>query len=199
MANLSSNFDEIIQADGLDNYYQDIDYKELSTELQDQIDSLNLTALLQDQLEAEDLDISMTRFLINRISKLKITDPIVSIMKNFEKFHSLLPELIRYLSQIEDSIDDQMRHRIGTFLLKILDNSLVGQLEFHKMQIMSLFADSNRWIDGDTLAKYNGSSEEDWYQGMFLLALGKAGKNSLLRPTATTPGCGLAKPYQFVA
>lgn len=178
---LVSEFDAIIDGLGLVNPYDLIDYWDLSPEYQEQIDSLNLENLLYEQLKKDEIDIPTTKFLINRLGQLQNTEPINEILKSIDDLHPVLPEIIRYLSDIEDCLTPEKRIEIGALLLEKLQDSILSNLEFNKMQIMSIFAKSNKWGNSERLARFYSFESDAFFRRKVLLALGKSGQDFWLR------------------
>ena len=139
---------------GLQNPYDPIDYDDLSPEMQAKINGLNLDSLLNEQLEKDEIDISMTKFLINRLGQLKRTDPLDRLLESVDNLHPVLSEIIRYLAEVGEALTPEKRQGIGSFLLGKLQDSVVSNLEFNRMQIMSIFAGTNKWGNSERLARY---------------------------------------------
>lgn len=178
---LAEGFDEIVDNLGLDNPYEPIDYDTLPPEIQEHIDGLNLEGLLEKQLEAEEIDISMTRFLINRLGQLRRIAPLRRLLTETDKLYPVFTEVIRYLARLTDAITPDSRAKIGKFLLDKLKGSVISHLEFHRMQIMSLFAGSNKWGNTDKLAGFYNVASDNWFHRTLLIAIGRAEQHYWLR------------------
>ncbi len=178
---LAEDFGKILGKLGLDNPYESIDYDKLPTEFQEQIYGLNLEGLLEKQLEAEAIDISTTRFLLNRLGQLKRTAPLWKLIRETDKLYPVFTEVIRYLARLTDSISSDSRIKIGEYLLDQLKDSIISHLEFHRMQIMSLFAGSNKWGNAHKLPGFYSVASDNWFRRTSLLAIGKAGQHYWLR------------------
>ena len=178
---LAEGFDEIVESLGLDNPYEPIDYDTLPREIQEQIKGLNLKGLLDKQLEAEEIDISMTKFLINRLGQFRQKAPLRRLLTETDKLYPVFAEVIRYLARLTEDIKPNSRVKIGKFLLDKLKDSVIGHLEFHRMQIMSLFAGSNKWGNADKLAGLYNVASDNWFRRTLLIAIGKAEQYYWLR------------------
>ncbi|HKZ82866.1 MAG TPA: RNA-directed DNA polymerase [Anaerolineae bacterium] len=178
---LAAGFDEIIDALGLNNPYEMIDYDLLSPDVKAQIDGLNLEGLLDKQMEADDIDISMTKFLINRLGQLQRLAPLRKLIIETDKLYPVFPEVIRYLARLVDIIEPDRRVKIGKYLLDRLKSSVISHLEFHRMQIMSLFAGSNKWGNADKLAGYYNVASDNWFRRTLLIAIGRSEQHYWLR------------------
>jgi hypothetical protein len=178
---LLDGFEGILQELGIDNPYEDIDYFQLAPEIRQKIDGLNLESLLHQQLGRDEIDIPMTRFLINRLGQIKRSEPLDALLAAIDNLHPVLPEIIRYVAEIGGGLSESRRQHIGDLLLSKLTDSVLGNLDFNKMQIMALFAGSNQWGNAENLAGYYGAGSGSFFQRTLLLALGKNGQDYWLR------------------
>ena len=178
---LASKFRDILEDLGLDNPYESFDIDDLSPEEKERIKRLNLDDLLDEQVSKEDFDIPMAKFLINRLGQLKHTKALGKLLKNIDNLHPVLAEIIRYIAEIGEGIKPNERERVGSILLDKLQDSVLSNLEFNRMQIMSLFAGSSGWGNADRLAKYYGFESSSFFRRAVILAIGKAGHDWWLR------------------
>lgn len=178
---LDSRFEEIINELGLDRPYEEIDYDSLSPDIQKQVDELNLENLLDNQLNSDQIDISMVKFLINRLSQLKNVNILRRLLHNTDKLYPVFPEIVLYLIRVADDIPVNSRHRVGKFLLNKLSDSVVGHLEFHRMLIMYLFSDSNKWGNQEQLPQLYKNSSDSWFRSTLFQAIGKSSQHYWLR------------------
>jgi len=178
---LVTGFDSIIAKLGIENPYESIDYTALPLEIQTKIDGLNLESLLYQQLAKDEIDISTTKFLINRLGQMKRIEPLDKILESIENLHPVLAEIIRYLAEIGEGLTPDKRQEIGSFLLGKLQDSVVSNPEFNKMQIMSLFAETNNWGNTERLARFYNFESDAFFRRTVILALGKSGQDFWLR------------------
>lgn len=178
---LSSRFREILSDLGLDDPYESFNMDDLSDDQKKSLQSLNLEALLNEQISKEEFDIPLTKFLINRIGRLKYTNALRKLMNNIDSLHPVLPEIIRYVAEIGEGLSPSTRERVGDHLLKKLEDSVLSNLEFNRMQIMSLFAGSNSWGNSEKFAKYFNTESGAFFRRTVLLAIGKAGHDWWIR------------------
>ena len=99
---LSESFGDIISELGLDNPYEPIDYDGLVPEIRAQIDGLNLEGMLEQQLNSEEIDISLTKFLINRMGQLRRTNHLWQLLNETDKLFPVFAEVIQYLAYLTD-------------------------------------------------------------------------------------------------
>ncbi len=178
---LAESFSEILEKLGIDNPYDEIDFDSLPPEYQEYIGGLNLEGLLEKQLTSDEIDIPMTRFLINRLGQLGRSSMLSRVLSETDKLYPVFTEVIRYAARLTDSLAPNAREAIGTYLLDKLNGALISHLEFHRMQIVSLFAGSNKWGNGDKLAGYYNVASDSWFRRALIVALGRAGQSYWLR------------------
>jgi hypothetical protein len=185
LQSLSEGLDEIFDGIGILNPYAiDLDIEMFDDELKDRVASFNLVGLLKTQVCSDQIDIPMTRFLINRLAwfvQPNSSDVLMTLLNNIDKLYPVLPEVIRYLTVYEPLLSDDTAREIGKFLLNKLDNSVISQLEYHKMMIATLFVSSHRWGNINRLIQQYKNSADHFSRRTFLLALGVANQFSWLR------------------
>jgi hypothetical protein len=178
---LSNEFRSIMSRIGLEDPYEVIDFDQLPEEIQKKIEGLNLLELFRETILVSEYDISMARFIINRWAWQRNLEPLELILSKLDHLYPNFSEIIRYFSNIGSVLDINGRNRIGETLLNKLDGSVVGQLEFHRMLIMGLFAGSNKWGCADKLPGYYFTARDNWLKRNIQMALGKCGKDYWFR------------------
>ncbi len=171
---LAENFETILKILGLDDPYKTIDYNSLPEEIKRQIDGLNLGSLLYQQINSEEIDLSMTKFLLNRLGQTKQLKPLKIALKKTEKLYPVFSEVIQYILNVSDVLSEEQYKKIGIFLLKLLSNSVVSHLPYHRMRILSLFAGCEKWGNIDEIHNLYDTEKDEWAKRCIILALGKA-------------------------
>jgi Reverse transcriptase (RNA-dependent DNA polymerase) len=178
---LATGFRSILSKLNVDDPYDLVEFSNLPSNIQEQINGLNLEGLLDKQLIAAEIDIPMTRFLINRLGWLKRTSALSKLLNDTDKLYPVFSEVIRYLAQIIDNLSQDSREKVGALLLGQLGGSVVSHLEFHRMMIVGLFAGSSKWGNSEKLAGYYNLASDNWFRRTLVLALGKAHQDFWLR------------------
>lgn len=178
---LYNSFNDILDMLGLDNPYEIVDYDSLEPDVQKQIDELNLEQLLDLQLNAAEIDISLTKFLINRFKQLQNTDVLWKLLTETEKLYPVFPEIVEYLSAIATRLTPEEAEEIGEFILDKLNGSVVSHLNYHRALIMSLFAEENTWKNASRFSALYNSSADSWFRSSTLLAIGRANQDHWIR------------------
>lgn len=178
---LNENFSTLLRRIGVDDPYQIIELDDLPDGLLSQINELNLTGLLSDELSKNEPELQKVKFLLSRLSWIKNIDIVDLLLFNLDKIHPLLDMITKYLATVGDLLDEKKRHEIGSKLLGKIDYSVLCQLEYHKMLLLSLFAGSKLWGNEEKLQKYYTSATSDLTRRTLLLALGKSHQDFAFR------------------
>jgi hypothetical protein len=178
---LDESFNDIIEALGFEDPYKPIDYFELPIEIRSKVDGLNLGNILSNQLENDEIDIPLTKFLLNHLGQLRQEDTIELILENLDKLYPVITEVVRYFSNVGVTISQEERESIGRRLIEKLDGTVVSILEFNRMQILSLFAGSNSWGNSENFPRLFESERSIWVKRALILALGKSEQDHWFR------------------
>ena len=178
---LADGFEDLVSQLDLDSPYEDIDYDDLPEEVQGEIDGLNLEGLLDEQLERDDVDISMCKFLLNRLGQLNRTDPLTDVLSETEKLYPVFAEIIRYVGRVRESLSPGERRCVGKRLMGLLQGSIVSHLEFHRALTLMVFADSGDWGCRDMIAPLYDTYGDQWSRRSAVLALGRYGQDFWFR------------------
>lgn len=172
---LAAGIDPIFSQIGLDDPYGVIRHEVLHGDIQEKLDGLNLDVFLENQLNKEEIDISMTKYIINRSRQIRNKKLLAKILSNIDELHPVLAEVIEYFREIKNRITENERKEIGNLLLDKLEDSYISNLEYNRSQIISLFANSSQWGNPENLSKYYGINRDDdgWFNRELILALGR--------------------------
>lgn len=177
---LTEQFSEFLQAAGIVDRYDDIEYEDLDPDYQALIDSLNLLDLLHQELNKTEIDQGMTRFLLRRLGQLDVSECVDDILGHIEKVFTVFPDVIQYFGRLR-SIENGERVAIGERILSLTNESSVSQLEFHKCWLFSLFSESTEWGNSEKLASLYSDVQDNFSKRKLALALGKSGQDYWFR------------------
>lgn len=172
---LSDKFLEILQEMGIEDPYGEINYDLLPTEIQQQIDNLNLEAILQEQIDSESVDAKVIGFTLRRMTQLKNADALDLVLENIDKLYIAFKHILVYINELE--LNDQQKGIVSEKLFRILDNSIVGHLEYHRLWIFKTFSNGEGWNVANLAACYN-EYFDDFSRRKIILALGQANQQS---------------------
>ena len=158
---------------GLDSY-RSIDYDHLSEGQKQAVDSLNLWELLRTQLESESsLDVPLTRFVLRRITQLGLQDNQALLLSDLSRLYPVFPQLVEALA-VQHPASQAERHRLGSQLLTLFDDPVVGHLKYHRAWILSVFADPS-WDQTNSLIGLYQQYPDQLTRPALIGALGAAG------------------------
>ena len=177
---LASRFQAILLELDLQDPYEDIDYDDLDVEQQQAIDKLNLAEILQEQLKLEEIDVPVVRFLLRRLGQLNDFSGLESTLKNIDPLYPAFPELISALKRLR-SLTPGRKMKIGSKSIALLDNPVVSHLEFHRLWLLSLFADDGGWGDYRQFVPIYPRFSDPMSQRQIILALGRGNQNQWFR------------------
>ena len=174
-ASLSEKFREILINIGIEDWYEEIEYDDLDEEYKKQIDSLNLMEILEEEIgKGDDLDLSLTRFVLRRLGQINEGHAVTQVLKNIELLYPVFKDVICYISQIR-RLDSNLRHRIGGYLIKLLNGkSVVGLLEYHRSWAFSIFTHNTEWDNEREFLKLYNSNSDEFSRRELILAMGRA-------------------------
>ena len=177
---LSASFAELVDQLSLGTPYEDIDYDDLDDEQKANVDALNLEGLLIEQLGCEDIDIQVTRFVLRRLSQLQNPAGVDKVLTSIDKLYHVFTDVIGYLGSLKKLGKDDRRDT-GKKILKLLDDSIVSHLEYHRMHLLNLFATDAEWDNIQELTALLSEFADYFTRRKLILALGKSGQNYWFR------------------
>ena len=171
---LTARFHELLEAAGIeDDYFADLDYDDLRTEIQEQLDELNLVAICGEQLESKHPNPVILRILLHRLAQLNLDDVVDDLLVHLDSLGHVMDSVVRYLAALRDLPEGQ-RHGIGQRVISALDLPSTGAYE--RFCLLSLFTggteyDQENQFESLFLRFPDGPSQRE-----LILALGRAGK-----------------------
>ncbi|MCY4597138.1 MAG: RNA-directed DNA polymerase [Bryobacterales bacterium] len=174
LRSMSEKFDELIESIGLNDPYGEIDYEGLDEANREIVDSMNLRSLLDEQIDSnKEIDIPLTRFLLRRLAQIGDSSAIDSLLENLNICHPVFPDIIKYIGHFS-SCGKRFRVSTGKKLLSVYDDSIVGELEYHKLWCLHLFSVSKSWHQRDRLFQLYAGSRDTLSRRELILAMGQA-------------------------
>ncbi|TSA27633.1 RNA-directed DNA polymerase [bacterium] len=170
---LHEKFDDLIEVLDLDDPYDYIDYDDLTEEQQDIIDSLNLQEILRNEITESEPDLPVVRFILRRLTQLRDDSFLDEILDNIDSLHPAFPDIIKYIAVFAD-LDESRRHQIGDKLLHLFENSIVSELDYHKLWCLYPFSETSLWNQSDKFLILYNKSVDDISKRKLILALGRS-------------------------
>lgn len=170
---LSERFQAILQELGIDNFYEDIEYDELDSDTQAKIDGLNLAGILEEQISGDgEMDLSLTRFVLRRLRQLDDSECVDLVMRSMPRLYPVFTDAIGYLRAMR-SLDAASRKEIGDRLIRMLRDTILGHLEYHRCWVFDIFTKDREWDNEGVFADLHGSYPDEFSRRKLTLALGR--------------------------
>jgi len=172
---LTSRFHHLMIEAGLnDDYHAGRDYDDLSPEVQEQIDGMNLVALFNEQVGTERSDPVIMRILLHRMAQLNIDDIVDDLLANLESLTHVMDSVVNYLAALR-RLDEQRRYSIGKRVLDSLALPTMGTYE--RFCLISLFTKNSEFNQGGLFESLLTRFPEPAIRRELVLALGRAGQS----------------------
>jgi hypothetical protein len=169
---LSGRFHEIVVRLGLDDPYQELDYKDFPEEIQVDIDGLNLEQMVREQLQANEIDVSMFRFLLKRLGQINRQIESDELFDSIGKCYHLVPTVVTYLKDLE--AHGTSLNCYADNVVDLLTNTSSCQLPFNRMWWLSLPAENKVDISVQKLMEMNRGNQDLAVKRKLILSLGKS-------------------------
>ena len=174
---LGSGFNHLIFELGLTDPYETINYDSLTEEQKNLVNSLNLVQLFKNQVTGnEEPDLNLVRFILRRMAQLGDTSITDDVLENLDVLHPAFPDIIKYFKRLTNLSADE-RSRIGARILHLLEDSIISELDYHRMWALDLFADSTEWNNQDQFFKLLASARDTLSKRQIILAMGRASQH----------------------
>lgn len=155
-------------------FYSEINYEDLTPEQQQIVDQLNLWQILRAQFVREGgIDVPLTRFVLSRIAQLRLEDTEDLLLSDVEKLYPVFPHAIKAVAAQAPHLSVPRRQELGERLLALLEHPVIGQLEYHRHWILSVFSDPS-WNQVDALTQIYERYSDSLTRTPVMEALGAA-------------------------
>ncbi len=177
---LSKILEEIFDEMGLD-FYDEIDWDDLTEEQQKEISELNLREILSEQVEKKEINIQLTRFVVRRLTQLSSEEALDIILNNIENLYPIIPDVIKYILSLKN-LHEKEKLKVGKHLINLLDNSsIVSHLEFHRMWLLKIFTEDMLFNNEDQFVKLISDYNDNFTKRKLILALGNFDQDEWFR------------------
>lgn len=148
-SSLIEKFDEISLVLGLSDPYELINVDDLDEAQMEMIESLNLLDMFYEEIEKEEhIDLTMIRSLLRRLGQINENDIIKKVFEYIDDLHPIFPEVIRYFLNLRDLSFEQKKY-ISSRILSLLYDSIISELDYHRMWALSLFTHRGWDLNGN--------------------------------------------------
>ncbi|MDQ6771216.1 MAG: RNA-directed DNA polymerase [Gemmatimonadota bacterium] len=171
---LRERFREFIEQLGLPSEYEELGATVLTDEQTELLDSLNLSSMLQNELaRGGQLELKIVRFVLNRMAQLGREDIVDDVLDNVDRLFPVFDNVIRYIKSLS-GLTARRRREIGRRVLGLTKNSIVGELEYHRMWAMELFVESDEWNSKDRFQTVLARYPDHFTRRNAILAMGRS-------------------------
>lgn len=171
---LRDGFERIIAELELSDRYETINYDDLTLAQQELVDSLNLVELFQAEIEVDgEPDLALIRFILRRMAQLGDPSIVDDVLDNLDILHPAFPDIVQYLRKLP-SLTDEERSRIGAKIIDLLKDSIISELDYHRMWALDLFAHSTEWNNQDKFYELLVSARDTLSKRQLILAMGRS-------------------------
>lgn len=171
---LHDKFDFLVAELGFENPYEYIEYDDLTEEQKELLDSLNLQDLLSEQIHGDmEIDVPLVRFLLLRLAQIGDSSAVGDLLNNLDTLHPVFPDIIRYIERLA-CFEEGFGSSIGKRLLDVYEDSIVSELEYHKLWCLHLFSDSSKCGQHDRFFRLYSKAGDNPSRRKLILAMGQA-------------------------
>jgi len=170
---LSDRFEALCYELGLTDWYDEIEYDELTTDQKNLVDSLNLVELFEEEASKDDPDFGVIRFVLSRMGQLGDDALVDEALNRLDSLYPAFPSIIEYLRNLR-GLSSTRSKEIGAKVLDLLENSLISELDYHRMWALDLFTHSTQWDNEDKFFRLLGGARDQLSRRKLILAMGRA-------------------------
>jgi len=172
-ARLSDEFERIVEEIGLDDPYGPIVYDDLTQELKNRVDGLNLLGILEEQIGLDVNANTLTiRFLLRRFAQLNEGDALDMLLEAPRVLYLVLHAFSDYVGAISK---DRDAPEVGKKILSLLVDDVLGHLEFNRAWLLHPFSTSAGLNCATEIQRLLQSNPLQLERRELLLALGNHG------------------------
>lgn len=174
MISLSDKYQMLLKDLGMDDRYEPIDYSDLKEPQQLQIDAMNLVELLRELVTSEaQLDLTLTKFVLRRLTQLRDDNAIDLVLGNITRLYPVFKDCLAYIKSMQDApaVDT---HEIGKRVIEMINNDIIGHLEYHRAWILSLFTENSEWNNNEQFIPLYSKYSDSFTRRELTLALGRS-------------------------
>ena len=177
---LTRSFEAIVFDLGLEHFSEAITWQSLTEEQKVEVTNLNLAGLLDEQIGQEEIDISLTRFVLKRLAQLSNSEALDGVLGNLDKLYPVFSDVVRYIHSLRE-MSQQEKAQTGSRLIAALKESVVSHLEFHRMWLLTLFSADPDYNNQEQFVSICSQWPDHITQREAILALGRSRKDTWFR------------------
>ncbi len=94
-------------------------------------------------------------------------------VSNIDKLYTVFKSIFIYINDLE-VLSAESKSEYGRRILNLLDNSIVGHLEYHLDWVFDLFASDKEWNNKSEYVRLYNKFQDEFSRRQLILALGKS-------------------------
>jgi hypothetical protein len=179
---LSSEFDGLLAELGIEtSFYESISLEDLDPEQRERLRTLNLLEILHEQIDTGDgFSQPIVRFVMWRLRQLGDPGAIEQLLERLDYLYPVVVDVLRYIYTTEIT-NSELRRRVVTAIVNLLDNSLVSDTEFTRGWLLAILAKPGMLSDEAALVRLFNRFPDQYAQRQVITALGRAHAQAWLR------------------
>lgn len=143
--NLDANFESFLHELDVNEMYEVPQYEDLNEEQKEKLEKLNLDSIVSDLIDQPEPEIKMLRWVLNRMSHLKISGHHKLLLNNLQKLSTVIPEIVKYLRSVSGTIPAADLPSLSGLVLDYIESGSGANLAFHRAWLLSVFRTSIGW------------------------------------------------------
>lgn len=170
------NFKDLLKQLGIaSNPYEEIDLEDLTDGQRESLQNINLQVVLTEELAKDDPEFGLISFLLANLARVDNTS-VAEILLRPENARKLMPKfrsVIIYLTRVR-SFSPSHKALLGSLVLQLLNDEIIGQIDFNRAWLSHLFTLSDEWDNKDRLSQLHDKYSDDLTRREIYLALGRS-------------------------
>ena len=155
---LESKLDDLLDAAGVDrDYGASIEYADLPTHVQEEIDRLNISEIVREQIARPKYDAVLLSLLLQRLAQLDQDEVVDDLLNNLQHLEPIINSTVRYLSELRITSLERCA-AIGKQIINTLQRN--GTSAYQAMCLLSIFAESASFDNSDELESLFADASE---------------------------------------
>ncbi len=159
---------EILRNHTID-FYTEISIDDLSTDELQAFSAENIEQILSEYLEADEPNYARIRWLLRRLSQVRIPTAIEFCIKRIDDLTPAISDVCRYIAAVSDKYVGNWK-QLGSSVLKLLKSDLIQSNEYLQVELLNLFSQNSELNQTSSLLSIYKSSPSNLKREILLSA-----------------------------
>jgi hypothetical protein len=162
-----------------DSEYDISSYEELDDDQKKEIDVFNLSEMLSEALlEGENVDFRKVQFILGRLSALRKTELIPTVLANLERLYPIAESVAAFFKAFNDFREEGQSEAGDALLAPILNSAETKPSEYYSIWILSIFEHHTSWGHPEDLLRIFRETSSDVVRRFAALGLARCGSRA---------------------